>query len=176
MEITQFIQSFYLGKCNMNMNYYSTLFAMFLVAVQPLLWNTYRLKTNYMYVEVFKFASVASLIWFFAYFVRLLESDDYCDGEVNVGSKFCTYQGPTHLYWKFPLAKFHGFEANFFTYLLLWFLPALWEDKKGIFKLCIWLIQIIIVHFFTKNKNEYSSVWCLYSIPILILLATCSSL
>lgn len=177
MESTQLLQSFYLDDCKNAVNYSSSVFAMFLVAVQPFLWNMHRYVMNKKNVNVFVFASLASFVWIAAYYIRLFKltndesnSPKSNTNDANVGTEFCTKSGPTHLYWQFPLHRQNGFEANFFTYLLLWFLPSLFEDKNGIKKLVIWVSQIVIVKFTTGLVHEYSSVWCLFSVPIVIIL------
>ena len=170
MELTQFVQSFYVNDCDSTINYLSTVFALFLVAVQPLLWNFYRWKTNIFCTIVFHFAMIASFVWAISYIGRVIPTNDQNMLEANVGHQFCTYQNDEHLYWKFPLFGRNGFEANFFTYLLLWFLPTLWEDNYGVFKLMAWLSQIILVKYFTIQRDVYASVWCLYSIPVLVIM------
>lgn len=174
METTQLIQSFVLDKCENNTNYYSTIFAMFLVSVQPMLWNWYRIRNNKKHKEVFTFAFWASFIWAIGYFIRLVRTDEenlpMFNHEINVGEVFCTYKGESHLFWQFPLNRFSGFEANMFPYLMLWFLPCLWEDSHGFIKLILWILQTQVAKYTSTEIDEYSSVWCLYSVPVLILM------
>lgn len=173
METLQYYQQVYMGHCGTDSNILSTQVAMALIATQPLLWNYYRWMTNETHKEVFKFGMVASAVWMAAYYSRLLPQDHLLSNpgfyhESNAGIDFCTYIGVDHLGWIFPLYRLNGFEANYFTYLLLWFLPTLWEDNHRWAKLLWWVAQIRMTVAFVPSVHEWASTWCLYSLPILV--------
>ncbi|AHA46195.1 putative membrane protein [Insectomime virus] len=84
-----------------------------------------------------------------------------------VGVDTCTHLGPSHLYWTFPLLDFNGVEMNWGGYLLLWFVPSLFE-KKGILKFTFWLCQVLFVNYVAQNIHEVPTIWCLLSLPILM--------
>lgn len=179
MEILQTLQyQFNLSDCASVINPFLTIVALLFVVCQPALWNWYRLKhSTSRNRAVFQAFFLAGVTWALSYvgrvvYARWVPPEVGCVGkeEMNiVGSQFCTLAGPKHLYWVFPAAAWGGVEPNYWAYLLIWFLPALWEDHWPRLKLFFWLLQVSLVAWFTPFLHERNSVWCLWSIPIFLL-------
>lgn len=173
MEFLQFVQYSLVDNCN-SLNSLLTVFAHCLIVVQPAMWNLFRIRINNKNLPVFDFALKASIVWAIFFTLRLLPIQlgaiplTLNRNDILVGTHFCTYQGPAHLYWNLPYYSSGGIEANLFTYLLLWFLPCIFEEN-GMLKLSIWLFQIIFIQFFVYLPSELPSFWCALSIPILFL-------
>ncbi|AYV83436.1 MAG: transmembrane domain-containing protein [Hyperionvirus sp.] len=172
MEILQTIQYNYLDQCDFLMTKFLTIIAHFLVCVQPSLWNWYRFKTNEKHCKIFSAFFWLGVIFAIFYTRRLVVgllnplAAIFSDNEMNVGKQICTLQGPSHICWVLPYASFGGLEPNYFTYLLIWFFPSIYEDRYPIIKLIFWLTQITLISFISYDKHENNSIWCLLSIPI----------
>jgi hypothetical protein len=132
--------------------------------------------------RVFAAAAGMSAVWAVAFTVRLLPDSParaflpatatyggLRTDEVMVGPEVCTRGGPTHLVWLLPYATKNGLEANFFTYLLLWFYPAI-HEPHGLLKLAYWLGQVYFVNFTAGSIHELPTTWCALSVPILLLI------
>ncbi|AHH01804.1 hypothetical protein pv_237 [Pithovirus sibericum] len=175
MELLQSSQQLFPEKCGETFNFWSTILAHILVVVQPLMWNLHRAAMYPDRKAIFLFASLLSALWAVFYTLRLIPSLmvfgplrprlDF--SEIMVGQSVCTHFGPTHLYWVLPYFSYHGLEPNLFPYLLLWFVPALYEDS-GKMKITIWLSQIIFIQLISSIPHELPTIWCAYSIPFLI--------
>ncbi|MBA42709.1 MAG: hypothetical protein CMF62_01725 [Magnetococcales bacterium] len=176
MELLQTISYLYKDQCNTTINLSLTWVAHILVIFQPALWSLYRYNTQRKNKEIFKFCGILSLIWAFFFTHRLfyiptgkgILHNTLDINEVNVGENYCMLGGPKHIMWVLPYQRINGFEANYFTYLLLWFVPTLYEDNYGWLKLLYWLSQVLIVNRVCDSIHELSSIWCLASIPIVI--------
>jgi hypothetical protein len=174
MELLQTIQYSYADQCNTRMNFVLTIIAHILVCVQPALWNWYRIKKNKNTVPIFRaffWAGIVFVVFYTASLLYGLYSPDaiFPLEEMNVSPITCTIQGPSHICWMLPYASFKGLEPNYFTYVLIWFFPTLYEDKAVVIKVIFWLSQIILVGLTTLSSHENNSVWCLWSIPLIIL-------
>jgi hypothetical protein len=173
MELLQTAQYLVLNSCN-EINYWLTVCAHFLIIVQPALWNYFRYKTCEQNKAIFLFSVKLSLVWAAFFTLRLYPFSfsllnpelDYED--ILTGSEVCTFSGPSHLFWSLPYYSYGGLEANLFTYLLLWFYPALYE-RSGEVKLLIWLSQIVLIYNLVTLSKELPSFWCALSVPFLIL-------
>lgn len=176
MELLQTVQHSSLNECNNTNNIFYTKIAFILVMVQPMLWNYHRYMNNKS--DVFKFALIASIIWAISFAIRIIPitNDHYikidCDN-MAVGEIWCTKKNSTdnHLSWYFPLYTYGGLEANYYCMLLLWFLPALWEDKYGIAKCAYWFFQLFVTSLVVNNYHAYPSTWCILSVPIITFMA-----
>jgi len=176
MEILQTVQYYLLE--NYYLNRFSTYIAFLLVIVQPFLWNWYRFKTN-KNSEVFIFAMVASVVWAIFFTARLIPINDnpfeyYDFNNIGVGPWCTNNKNSNHIYWLFPLKDLSGVEANYFTYLLLFFLPSLWEDSYGVVKMVYWLTQLAVTSMIITNKNAFPSTWCILSVPIITIMMIAS--
>ena len=166
-------QTIHSGQCSLP-NYFSTLLAHVLVIVQPAMWNLFRYRSQEKHKDIFYFAFLLSLVWALFFTLRLfylpfgpivpfIQEED-----ILTGSQICSWIGPIHVYWTLPYYSYSGLEANFFTYLLLWFFPTVYE-KQGILKLTIWLAQIAIVACIVVLVDELPSFWCALSVPFLFM-------
>jgi hypothetical protein len=176
MEIVQSLQHLFLGQCGSTINFWLTAFSHIPVVVQPLMWNLHRgaMTNNVGKKNVFAFASLLSLIWAVFYSLRLLPIGKFgviepaLDlTEIMVGSRTCTHSGPVHLYWLLPYRSYSGLEPNLFTYLLLWFVPSLYE-RVGRQKILVWLSQIILIQMLVGSIHELPTIWCALSVPFLL--------
>jgi len=174
MELVQTLGYLYIDQCETNINFALTICSHILVIFQPFLWNFYRTRTN-SNKTIFNFSCILSLIWSFIFTYRLFYGKlgygvtyGYLDyNEINVGDEYCMLNGVNHIIWKLPYKSSNGLEPNYFTYLLLWFVPAIYEDYYGYYKLLFWLIQVNITNIISGSVHELSSIWCLFSIPYL---------
>lgn len=176
MEFTQFIQYQYLDQCHTWQNQYLTYFIHLLVIVQPYLWNWYRLNTSSHNKDYFRFACVLSILWAIFYTARLYPNNLSTGGityktlnlnETMVGEQACSYQGPVHLYWNLPYQSLNGFEPNFYSYLILFIFPSIYE-KYGPIKLVYWVAQLLFTSRTCGVIHELPTIWCAISIPILL--------
>lgn len=178
MECTQALQHFVVDACGSPSNMFLSYCAFILVVTQPLLWNYYRWSKAATKKERAVFAAMMwlSFAWMVLFSLRLLpRRSSLLKGvlyntlpkhEIMVAAETCTRLGPTHLYWTFPLLSFNGTEMNWGGYLLLWFIPSLFE-KRGLTKFVFWLCQILFVNYVAQNIHEVPTIWCLLSLPIL---------
>lgn len=184
METLQFTQYYYLDRCGEMENYMLTVFAHILVVIQPFMWNRYRMicHQNVGYrMMIFHAMATMSLIWAIFYTLRLYPVMVIGKGiitspeslhldEIMVGREVCTRKGPFHLIWQLPYYSRNGLEPNYFTYLLLWFFPSIYEKKKGYYKLLYWIMQITLVNVTSGNIHELPTTWCALSVPILFVI------
>ncbi|ALD62017.1 putative membrane protein [Mollivirus sibericum] len=192
METLQAAQYSWLDQCGDLLNYGSTVVAHVLVAVQPLMWNVYRLemarrsddKAHRRKAPAFRLAAIMSLLWA-VFFTLRLAAPGFTRGmspfpsaatyktlrndEIMVGPQVCTLTSPMHLVWNLPYYSSNGLEANFFAYLLLWFVPAL-HEPRGLAKMAFWLSQVMFVNWTVASIHELPTVWCALSVPILALI------
>lgn len=198
METLQTIQYGVLDQCGTDVNYALTVMAHVLVVVQPCMWNLYRLAKARALVReavgrgdaptvaaahramaVFGAAAGMSVVWALFFTARLLPTDvmpasrvatygNLRADEIMVGPTVCTFGGPTHLAWTLPYEAKNGLEANLFTYLLLWFYPAIYEPR-GAIKLTCWMAQVVLVNLTAGSIHELPTTWCALSVPILLL-------
>jgi len=173
MELLQTAQYLVLDSCG-GINYWLTVCAHFLIIVQPALWNYFRYKVCRQNKDIFLFSIKLSLVWAVFFTLRLypfslplINAELDCK-DILTGPEVCTFSGPSHLFWSLPYYSYGGLEANLFTYLLLWFYPALYE-RFGKVKLLIWLGQIVLIYFLVTLSKELPSFWCALSVPFLIL-------
>jgi hypothetical protein len=74
------------------------------------------------------------------------------------------------MYWEWTSANFGDLNANFLTYLLIWFIPALISTKFRSLALILVVSSIIanIASIVAKETFIFTSLWCYVSIPIVI--------
>lgn len=188
METLQALQYSVLDQCGMPLNYALTIVAHILVAVQPLMWNVYRLSRSMgpdysaRKQAIFEVTTVLSLVWAVFFTIRLLPTnpvraflpktatyETLRTDEIMVGPEVCTFAGPTHVMWTLPYASKNGLEANFFSYLVLWFVPAFYESN-GWLKFAYWIGQVAFINFTAGSIHELPTTWCALSVPILLLI------
>ncbi len=175
MEWFQTIQFNSLNQCDSFENKFLTNIAMILVIVQPLLWNYYYytcMADNDYRKGIFTLGIILSIVWIIGYLSRYGGWKPE-DGEDLLRGPLCTRkEGKGHFYWTFPMGKDHALSANFFMYLIIWFVP-LFFSKQGVGG-AIWIIvgALISLLFTSSNlraKMEFASTWCFISIPLAII-------
>jgi len=153
-----------------------------LVVVQPYMWNRHRAAAEEgreaARAVVFDFAANLSVVWAVAYTARLVPWPTWAgymaarprfDDEISVGALPCIVASPHHIAWVLPYRSWHGIEPNLFTYLLLWFAPALYERERPLVKLGVWLLQVAFVIATCSTLHEIPTTWCALSVPMLLL-------
>jgi hypothetical protein len=174
MELTQFLQYMVIDDCSNKWNILLTNFVWILEWLQPLMWNVlwYTITTNNK--NVFKFTIYFCSIVFILAMMRIFYSfgDFKKTHEIQSGNRTCTTNGIYHLQWENKLGHMKGFEPNWFSYIIMWFLPLLWlrPIKLGIIYFLGFTFGIILTFIINRGalNNEFASIWCLLSIPTLI--------
>lgn len=175
MEITQYLQYRVINDCKNKWNVRLTYFTWILQWIQPLMWNFVWYSTTTENKEVFKFTMLFSIVIFVLGMVRMvysLEPKFVKRPELQSSERTCTLYGMNHLKWKNKTGHFKGLEPNWFSYLIMWFLPLLW--LRPIRSSLMYLFSFsfgIFVSLYMSNfalTDEFPSVWCLFSIPLLI--------
>lgn len=174
MELLQGFQYFYVNKCSNIMNKILTEFAYILVLLQPTIWNLfYYANSNSCEQNIFLTAIWLSIAWIA---VQILSRVSYDKGgnpqtkknSVFAGDQVCTKKKLTHLYWEWTSANFGELNANFLTYLLIWFVPALISTKFRMTSVILIVSSIIsaIASIVAKEPFTFTSLWCYVSVPI----------
>jgi hypothetical protein len=174
MELLQGFQYFYVNQCSNIMNKILTEFAYILVLLQPTIWNLfYYANSNSCEQNIFLTAIWLSIAWIA---VQILSRVSYDKGgnpqtkknSVFAGHQVCTKKKLTHLYWEWTSANFGELNANFLTYLLIWFVPALISTKFRMTSVILIVSSIIsaIASIVAKEPFTFTSLWCYVSVPI----------
>jgi len=182
MEIVQALQYSYVNECNNPINRLLTEAAYILVLVQPLMWNYIflkkknKLRTKF-HEGILYCAIVLCIVWIIGHVIRrfdfygsnehLHEHDKF--SEMMQGTKTCTYKNPNeHLYWKFKINSIYGLNANWFMYLILWFVPGLLVPE-GLLSVSLLFLGALFSWLYVVYKNQskhiFPSLWCLTSSP-----------
>ena len=178
MELLQGVQYFYVNQCNLWINQMLTEVAYVFVLLQPLIWNLYfYINSALCEKPIFLLAMWLCVCWIIVNAsARLLYNKDNRHSQTKkistfAGKQVCTKKKLTHLYWEWTSANFGDLNANFLTYLLLWFIPALVSGKH-------WLTSVVLIcsalvgaymSIVSKEPFIFTSVWCYISVPIVIL-------
>ena len=175
MEVLQTLQFRKLNECSSAENQLFTQVALFLVIVQPLLWNYYfyKCKSNTGFRKgVFTLGMILSILWIFSYMMRYGGWKKE-DGEDMLRGPLCTRrEGNSHFYWTFPMSKDHALSANFFMYIAIWFVPLFFSFEgftSGAFMVAGALIAYVLAMANKRAKMEFASTWCFISVPLLII-------
>jgi len=178
MELLQGVQYFYVNQCDMWMNRLLTEFAYVLVILQPFIWNLY-FYVNSAFCEkpIFLVALWLCICWIvvnlfarITYGVKNVEHQTKSHS-VYAGEKVCTKKKLSHLYWEWTSANFGDMNANFLTYLLLWFIPALVSTQHWITSVVLICSALVGAYmaYAAKEPFIFTSVWCYISVPIVLL-------
>ena len=184
MEILQTIQYSYVNNCD-STNRLLTEISYLLIIVQPIMWNLiflYRSSplTNYN-KGILYCAIVLCAIWILAHVMRRFKNysnnykskDNDHNPEITAGNNTCTYKKDNeHLYWNYELFSNPGMDANWFMYLMLWFIPGLLipGEKLTIFAIMAGFFgSLLYVKSNNHTKHITPSLWCLTSGPTLAL-------
>jgi len=180
MEWLQFIQYSYVNQCDSKINILLTNFAYILIIVQPLLWNLYFYinSTNSNDQNIFKLAIVFAIIWIiYNISLRMLYNPDHNKNNICGffnNDKTCTYRdnNKSHLYWKWTTAYYKDVTPNYFMYLCIWFIPALFVKHTRLTSLQLILgatLGLLYTLQYGASIYEFPSVWCFISIPFIAL-------
>jgi len=89
------------------------------------------------------------------------------------GSNTCTLQnGGEHLYWNFVFYSNPGMNANWFMYIMLWFIPGLLipgEMESMITIISGFILSNMYVRYKKQTGDIAPSLWCLSSVPSLFI-------
>lgn len=91
-------------------------------------------------------------------------------GEVLCGESLCAVSGNFHIAWEIPFSAFSGiigFIASWAYMIAIFLLPLIY----GAWKLAGLHLMIgpVLSYALTKNPNEWPTVWCLFSIAIILI-------
>jgi hypothetical protein len=182
MEILQTAQYNFVNECNNKTNIILTEIAYVLILVQPFMWNMIFLnkKRDKPISEIYKgilYCAIAlCVIWMlfhlarrFSFYGNAIETNNDL-----MANKTCTFkEDKQHLYWNFKgYESDNNNDANWFMYMTLWLIPALLVnyDRQYIAML---VLGILGSKYYLMKKNHnptiFASLWCLTSIPFLIL-------
>lgn len=177
MELLQTIQYFLVNKCDAWENKALNEFAYLLVIVQPLMWNIiFYNRVSKANKGIFIMSILLCILWIFMHLASrypALISKYGLSTDVYADSVSCTRRRSetSHLYWKWPIADFHGLDANWFMYLSLWFVPCLLVEETrptGLILVIGAIIGALITYKYGKTQ-EFASTWCFISIPLLMI-------
>lgn len=179
MEILQTVQYFWVNQCDSKMNVFLTNVAYVYVIIQPMLWNMwmYTRSKTCQDKNVFKLAIVLCLLWVIWSVLLRISYDpqkhaEFAKCDALTAEQTCTKRdGMKHLYWQWTSANIPGYNANMFMYFALWIIPALLTGQYmiGIFVAISVVIASFIVSVYNGNRNEVATVWCITSVPALLL-------
>jgi len=179
MELLQTIQYFYVNQCDNIINKILTEFAYILVIFQPLIWNIFFYINSINYEKnIFLTAIYLCLFWMLINVIsRLLYKKVFAtqtqNNSVFASDKVCTRKINSHLYWTWTSANFYELNANYLTYLMLWFIPALISKSNFKYSLILIISSIIgAIYGYTYNLGElyftFTAAWCFISVPIVL--------
>jgi hypothetical protein len=149
------------------------------VILQATVWNTFfYYNSSDKEKPIFLTAIVLTLVWvFFNIMARLLYNrfpsllkNQTKEISVFASDKVCTKQRKTHLYWEWTSANFGELNANFLSYLMLWFIPALVSQRFRVVS-AILTCSALVAGIISIASGEYfvfTSLWCYISIPIVL--------
>lgn len=194
METLQYYQHASLDKCDDKTNIALSKMAYILVAIQILVWQINWYFNSTENKTVFLCTGTLALVTTGFMLLRLLlahfrekstgsgSGSGKMTAESNNRGRFCTVSGSSHLAWQFDLPQFLGFEPNWFSYMVLWFVPLIFfrpiPDALSIFfSFAAGILGSLATLYYRKRKEEtfrevieqFASTWCLMSIPFLFL-------
>lgn len=177
MEVLQTVQYFLVNKCDTWENKALNEFAYLLVIVQPLMWNIiFYNRVSKQNKGIFLVSILMCILWIVVHTMRRSSAliDKYgLSTDVYADKASCTRRRneKSHLYWKWPMADFHGLDANWFMYLCLWFVPCLLvaETRATGFILVIGAVIGAVITSKYGKTQEFAATWCFISIPLLFI-------
>jgi hypothetical protein len=174
MELLQGIQYFFVNQCSNMVNILLTEFAYILVLLQPLMWNLfYYFNSTESDKKMFLVAIVSFIVWMISdVYSRFMYDKIDINKTKQTGffasDKVCTKKQKTHLYWKWTSANLGEMNATFLSYLMIWFIPALFSTKFRSTSIIIMVLAAFSA-LVAKLNNEFftfASLWCFISVPI----------
>jgi len=179
MELLQTIQYYYVNKCENIINIMLTEIAYIFVILQPLLWNTFfYINSNTCEKYIFSTAMYLCLVWiavnvFSRVTYKIINKPQTQEHSVFASDKVCTRKINSHLFWTWTSAHLYELNANFLTYSMLWFVPALTSSSQKYYALIIMIGGCLGALFgYTNNISEiyytFTASWCFISVPIVL--------
>ena len=178
MELLQTVQYFYVNQCDNIINKLSTELAYILVIVQPLAWNTYfYYNSNKCEKHIFTAAIYMCLVWmavnvYSRLTYKVVNKPQTQDNSVFASDKVCVRKMHSHLYWTWTSSNLYELNANFLSYLMLWFIPALTSSQLSDALIVIIGGLIGAAFGYTNNISEiyytFTASWCFISVPIVM--------
>lgn len=178
MELLQGVQYYVVNQCSNIWNIYLTEFAYLLVILQPFMWNLfYYLNSNNFEKPIFITAIWLSIIWMIVNVLSRILYDKNKNPQTNKDSVFasdkvCTKRKLTHLYWEWTSSNFKDLNANFLTYLMIWFIPGL-VSKTFRSSTLILGVSALVACYMSYASGEpfiFTSLWCYISVPIVLII------
>jgi len=176
MELLQGVQYFYVNQCSNATNIFLTEVAYILVLLQPLIWNIfYYFNSPESDKNLFLVAIISFIIWMLSDIMSRLMYNKTGSNKTNKNSTFasdkvCTKKQKTHLYWEWTSANFGEFTATYLSYMIIWFIPALFSKNFRSTSLIIMALSAFsgLIAFYNNEFFTYPSLWCYISVPIML--------
>ena len=181
MELSQAIEYSYVNDCDGYMNKFLSEIAYILVIVQPLLFHVigYLRNRNSDDRKVFKVSITMFLLWMSSnIYSRLiytpvasltsLTSPDRWSYLYSDKTCIMRYSSTSHLYWQWSSVNMYDYHANFFCYLLIWFIPPLFVKKERKINFTVMMSFFVgtVLTMLSNRWEEHASIWCFVSIPV----------
>lgn len=178
MELSQSLEYFIINDCDNIWNKILSEVAYILVIVQPLMFHTIGYLRNQKEEDrrVFKVSLTMFLVWIC---MNVYTRVTFVDNDLEKWSylysnKTCIlrYSPTSHLYWQWAATNLYDYHPNFFSYLLIWFVPPMFVKKERFTNIVV-LVTFFIGTIFTAMSTrweEHASIWCFVSIPTSIVL------
>ncbi|KAJ5074485.1 hypothetical protein M0811_01116 [Anaeramoeba ignava] len=172
MEILQFFQYYWVNDCNSQVNIYLTWIGYLHISFQPLFSNilasydTQRRRPFYS-----KLILPMCIISGTFMFTRFLWTSPFpCDTNLDplCGARTCTFDGTVHFKWQLVLRAPNYFTPGAFIHAFMMFVPPLLIGSK-IATLVLLITGPVLGYYLSRNKDEWASIWCFYSIFQVIL-------
>ena len=174
MELLQGIQYYIVNECKNPINKLLTEVAYLFVLLQPLMWNYfYYSNSEKCEQKIFITGMALSISWIAtSIYTRLIYKKNNGQTTYLFSDSVCTKKNKTHLYWNWTSANIQDFNPTMLMYVMIWFIPALLTRKHRSTSMIITL-SFIVAYFSAMHNNEpftLSSLWCYFSVPIVLLI------
>jgi hypothetical protein len=181
MELLQTAQYFTVNQCSKPINKLLTNVAFLLVIVQPLLWNCLvylESRTNFQR-GILALAIILCIVWMIWYTIGRIyyhidgpKPCDKCNVFYDQGETCTKRKENQHLYWSWPTSSMNGFNANYFMFFALWFIPSLMVPHLRLSVTVLMLSALFSVYLvwrFNGTLITYASTWCYISVPVIVI-------
>ena len=173
MELLQGIQYYIVNECNNPINKLLTEVAFLFVLVQPLMWNFfYYINSDKFEKKIFITGMALSISWIAtSIYTRLIYKKNNGVKSYLFSDTVCTKKNKSHLYWNWTSANIQDFNPTMLMYVMVWFIPGLISTRHRSTSMIITL-SFIVAYFSSIFNNEpftLPSLWCYFSVPIVLL-------
>ena len=180
MEVLQAVGYTVVDDCGSSTNQSVTLLSYLHIALQPIFINAFVMAvmadavTPRMRRWVYTLATLASLLML-ARLAPFSWAGHCAPGDTLCGPSFCTVSGDWHIAWQMPLNDIWGFlgedVTKFFAFpsygLAVFALPLAYGAWR--FVLMHAVLGPGLASVLTSNSNETPTIWCLFSIGLLMI-------